>query len=164
MTGTFNPVMAIGRHNFSAPVRFARIIASLRLGDASFAHFSYLLTRGAVCNELRPQPDMYGASVGRNGIGSDCRIASCLAAGLLPAIKPLASLGGYLWECRIRTGGSSDPYLREKVSALVVSVGRVDDPLYGSILASMISTCPSVLGGISPVLLVRPESNRQPAL
>lgn len=104
---------------------------------------------------------MYGASVGRNGIGSDCRIASCLAAGLLPAIKPLASLGGYLWECRIRTGGSSDPYLREKVSALIVSVGRVDDPLYGSILASMISTCPSVLGGISPMLLVRPDSNRR---
>lgn len=33
--------------------------------------------------------------------------------------------GWRLRECRIRTGGSFDSYLREKVSALIVFVGRV---------------------------------------
>ena len=46
---------------------------------------------------------IYVASVGRNGDGSNSRIALCLVVWLLPAIKPLTSLGGYWLPRRYRS-------------------------------------------------------------
>lgn len=88
MTETFNPVMA--DINLSTPFRFARIIASLRSGDASFAHFGYLLTRGRILPIAAYRAYTLQALV-RMVSAPTAGSLSVLQLGLSPAIEPITS-------------------------------------------------------------------------
>ena len=97
MTGTFNPAMTnhtvIYRRPFASLMSSRHYIQMMPLSRIS----AIGLLAGRSCNELRPQPDIYVISVGRNDIGSDCRIAFCFSTGVI-ASDQTHHLEGWLFE------------------------------------------------------------------
>lgn len=61
----------------------------------AFRLFAY--SRGGLVTSYTHNPSIYVASVGRNGLGSDCRIAFCFATGVI-ASDQTPHLVGWLFE------------------------------------------------------------------